>query len=86
MYPPKKRLRKTRTHAKNVATHVATPTIFGGKWRYKADKMWQFEHGVNTHEQPKTPSLAFRMRYHSPPLQRLKHGTSRSNFWINTRL
>ena len=31
VHPPEKRIRKTRTNAKNVATHVATPAIPGGK-------------------------------------------------------
>jgi hypothetical protein len=33
IHPPEKRMRKTRTNAKNVATHVATPAISGGKSR-----------------------------------------------------
>jgi hypothetical protein len=30
-YPLEKRMRMTNPHVKNVATHVATPAIFGGK-------------------------------------------------------
>jgi hypothetical protein len=32
-YPPEKRRQETTANAKNVATHVATSAIFGGKWR-----------------------------------------------------
>jgi hypothetical protein len=45
---------------RNIATHVATPTISGGKWRHAANKARGIERWENTSEHPET---AFAVSY-----------------------